>query len=183
MRGIDEEKLIRVLKEHGPCLRRFLLSRGASADDVDDLIQDTFVVAWRKREVILDGKARQYLTGMAQCILMAHRRKNRTRERLINTHRDKILREVFPGASDGTSETGDADAQHNSRLRECLDELPAISREVLELVYLRGMTRKEAAETIGCSVNALYFRERRAFSQLRSGDFFKKIEKSLSHLE
>ncbi len=168
MRGIDEEQLVQALKGNTRCLRRFFLNHGASTDEADDLAQDIFAVAWEKREVILDGKARHYLSSVARRILMAHRRKKRIRERWFNGHRGDILRAVHPGASNDPFETGDSDAYPTRRLCERLEELPAISREVLERVYLRRMTRKQAAETLGCSVNAIAKREKRALRQLKS---------------
>jgi|GEM_PF-3533661 RNA polymerase sigma-70 factor (ECF subfamily) len=168
MRGVDEERLVQMLKRNARCLRRFLFSHGASTDEADDLAQDIFAVAWKKREVILNGKARQYLSSVARRILMAHRRKKRIRERWFNGHRGDILRAVHPGASNDPFETGDSDAYPTRRLCERLEELPGISRDVLELVYLRGMTRKQAAETLGCSVNAIEKREKRALRQLKS---------------
>lgn len=167
MRGIDDEQLVQVLKEQAPCLRRFLLSRGASADEVDDLVQDTFVVAWEKRKVILDEKARKYLTSVARCILMAHRRKNGTRQRLLGRNHTEVLREVHPKKHCEYPEMLEIVGHRNCYFYSCLNELPATLREVLELVHIEGMTRKQVAEIQGCGLRTVYAREKAAIVRLR----------------
>jgi len=142
------------------------------------LLQDTFVVAWQKREVVFYGKERQYLTGVARCILMAHRRKNGTRKNLMNQNRAEVVREVHPDEPKDTIEKQDTIAERERHLRQCLKTLPTTYRKVLELIHLRGMPREAVAVEVGCSLNALYVRELRAVRSLSRAYFSSKTDEA-----
>jgi RNA polymerase sigma-70 factor (ECF subfamily) len=53
------------------------------------------------------------------------------------------------------------------RLREALGELRPLDKEVLLLVVWDGLAHAEAAAVLGCSVNAIALRMKRAKSRLR----------------
>ena len=55
----------------------------------------------------------------------------------------------------------------NCYFYSCLIELPATLREVLELVHIEGMTRKQVAEIQGCGLRTVYAREKAAIVRLR----------------
>lgn len=52
-------------------------------------------------------------------------------------------------------------------LRECLDSVPANSRQLLELRYFEGRSCQEVAETVGAGVEAIYQRLSRLHRQLK----------------
>lgn len=66
---------------HLPHLRTRLLRMGFSSEDVDDLVQHTFVVAQRKRARMPQGRGRQraWLDGIAWRLAMNLRRQARCR--------------------------------------------------------------------------------------------------------
>ena len=53
-------------------------------------------------------------------------------------------------------------------LRDCLDQIPAASRRLLELRYFEGRSCNEVAAEVGAGLDAVYQRLSRLHRQLRA---------------
>ena len=136
MMPIDPEKLeafSELVREHQAGLRAFIRALGVEADWVDDLAQETFVVAFQKQGQFEGGKDfSRWLRGIARNLVANERRKEARRARILHGPFTDMLLE------DQVSETPE-DATDTSRLMEamndCIGQLPERSRELLHKRY------------------------------------------------
>ena len=91
------DRVIELIEAHGAYLQRFLLLRGASTADVEDLLQETFMVFWKRHKQADAGKERAFLTGITRRVLMAHKRKSRVRRAILGEHGAAIARMLHSG--------------------------------------------------------------------------------------
>jgi RNA polymerase sigma factor (sigma-70 family) len=127
--------------------------------EAPDVVADVFSVAWRRIDRIPSGSdARLWLYGLARHTLLNHRRGQRRRLRLF----DRLHRE----ASTAPQVAVLADAA-DAWLVAAIERLPDAYREALRLVSWEGCSHAEAAEILGCSVNAVALRLHKAKARLR----------------
>jgi RNA polymerase sigma factor (sigma-70 family) len=128
------------------------------ASEVPDVVAEAFSVAWRRLDEIPVSEARLWLYGLARHSLMNHRRGSRRRTRLF----DRLMREA-PTAAQPSLAPDHADAW----LVAAIERLPDAWREALRLVSWDGCSHAEAAQVLGCSVNAVALRLHKAKARLR----------------
>lgn len=127
--------------------------------EVPDVVAEVFAVAWRRLdEIPADAGARLWLYGLARHALLNHSRSHRRRRRLF----DRLSRE----ASTATQVNPAADPAE-TWLRQAIERLPDAYREALRLVSWEGCSHAEAAQVLGCSVNAVALRLHKAKARLR----------------
>ncbi len=129
------------------------------AADAPDVVADVFAVAWRRLDEIPEGDAtRLWLYGLARHVLLNHQRGHRRRVRLFaRLHREAA---TAPAAA-APPELSDA------WLVAAIERLPDPYREALRLVSWEGCSHAEAAQVLGCSVNAVALRVHKAKARLR----------------
>jgi RNA polymerase sigma-70 factor (ECF subfamily) len=131
------------------------LSRRAEPDQVDDLVEDVFLVAWRRLEVV-PSNARPWLLAVARNVLGTHirgtRRSRALGVRLALNHVDQVM----PGPSAVPSE-----------LLAALATLGEKDREALMLVNWEGLSPTDAAQVLGDRPATFRMRLHRARARLR----------------
>lgn len=129
-------------------------------DDGDDVVADTFLVAWRRLDDVPadDGEARAWLFGTAR--------------RLMANRRRKDARMVAWAGADRTGEPSAADpgsaVDARLDLGRAFATLAAGDQECLALVAWDGLTAGQAAGVLGISANAFAVRLHRARQRLRA---------------
>jgi RNA polymerase sigma-70 factor (ECF subfamily) len=137
---------------HWP-VRAYVLRR-ASAVISDDVVTETFVVAWRRFDEI-GSDPLPWLLGVARRVLANHLRGERRRHALVRRITDRSEPAWEPsGASD--------------QLGAALGGLSAREREALLLVAWEGLDAKRGAVAAGCSTAAFRVRLHRARRHVRS---------------
>ncbi len=138
---------------HAPFLARVLVRLVGDGPHVDDLLQETFVVAWRKRAQF-DGRAavRTWLYAIAARLAMRHRRGAARWLRALGVFGQQPERL----AADPADELERARAA--AAVRAVLDRLPFKQREVVVLYELEGLDGPEIAELVGIPVNTVWTR-------------------------
>ncbi len=121
-------------------------------DDADDVVSETFLVAWRRLDRVPDP-ALPWLLGVARNVIRSRRRFERSRT--------GDLPEVFamPDVADTVAEDTD--------LFTGLRALAPADREVLYLVGWEDLDRRSAAAVLDCSPAAFAVRLHRARRRLR----------------
>jgi RNA polymerase sigma-70 factor, ECF subfamily len=139
-----------------PLVRAYALRR-AARDVAQDVVAETFLVAWRRLDDLPDD-ALPWLYGTARRVLANQRR---------SAARGVALEERLSGALavSGSPDVGDrvADAE---LLRLALGRLSERSREALMLAAWEGLDGVRAASAAGCSKAAFAVRLHRAREQL-----------------
>jgi RNA polymerase sigma factor (sigma-70 family) len=147
-----------LFRESYPLVRAYALRR-AAADAAQDVVADTFLVAWRRLEDVPED-ALPWLYGTARRVL-ANQRRSASRSAALEQ------RVAHATASAGSPDLGDsvADAE---LLRLAVGRLSERTREALMLVAWEGLDRTRAARAAGCSKAAFAVRLHRARAQLTS---------------
>lgn len=132
--------------------------RHCGVEGADDVVSETFIVAWRRIDVIPDD-ALPWLLVVARNTI-AHRRRSAARRARL----DDALAAWPPGQQRSTEEIV------TSRLEtiDALQRLSAKEREAVLLIAWDGLTVKAAAEVAGCRDRAFRARLTRARAQLRA---------------
>jgi RNA polymerase sigma factor (sigma-70 family) len=162
----DRAAFGRLFDDHAPQLHGYLSARvGRSA--ADDLVAETFLVAYRDRARFdpVRGAVRPWLFGIATNLARHHRRSEL--RGLAAVARLGGRTEVHvDGPGWRVPEQVDA-AVEVGRLAGALAALPAGDRDVLLLVAWAGLTPAEAATALGIPVGTARSRLHRVRHQLR----------------
>lgn len=128
------------------------------ADEAQDVMQEVFVVAWRRRRQItlVDGSALPWLLTTTRLTALAARRRS-ARRRTAAVPEEDLHAIAAPVAST------EAEA-----VREAVAALPAADRAVVELVLVDGLSYAEAAAALGLTTSAAGKRLQRARARLRA---------------
>ena len=152
-------------REHIDSVRGFLLSSLRDAAAAEDLLQETFLVAWR----ILDRYDRQlpfgpWVRGIAAKLVLNHRRKlGRGKVHFCD---DELLQRIDDGFRDFGRLQGDTFDDKLDALRDCLSRLNGAQRQAIQLHYEHGLHCKEIAARLGIGFEAVKKHLQRGRAQL-----------------
>jgi RNA polymerase sigma-70 factor, ECF subfamily len=127
-------------------------TRRSDPDTAQEIVADTFAVAWRRLDVVPDP-ALPWLLGVARNVLANERRSRRRAEALML----RLVRQPLE-SSDDPADVIDA----RLTVQAALDRLLPAEREVLELLAWEGLSAAQASDALGCSRVALAVRMHRA---------------------
>ena len=165
--GGDADAFAQLYRRHERAVTRFVIRRSASADEVADVVSDTFLVALRRAGSYtpVHDSALPWLLGIARHQLLGqHRARTRARH-LVNRVAGRTPR-FDDDESAAIAEAIDA-ARVGSDLQAGLLALSAGERAAFELVALDGLSAAEAATVLDISAGAVRTRLTRARSRLR----------------
>jgi RNA polymerase sigma factor (sigma-70 family) len=156
--SIDVERRARfddLFDQHYAVVRAYVVRRSVTAGVVDDVLSETFLVAWRRIDSVpADGLP--WLLGVARRVLANQRRGEARRGALVELLARLLPRgPVVEPAGEVFGELGDA-----------LAALSAREREALLLVAWEGLDPQRAARVVGCAPAAFRARLYRARRQL-----------------
>jgi RNA polymerase sigma factor (sigma-70 family) len=146
----------RLFDDHYHDLRRFALRRIENRSAVEDVLAETFGVAWRRRADIPDA-AGAWLAGVCLKVIANHRRSTRRLGRLRGKVHSQAV-EVGRDPADLLAE--------RSQIARAFSHLDRGQREVLRLVAWDGMNTTEAAAVLDCTPAAFRVRLHRARAAL-----------------
>ena len=133
--------------DHSAAVRAFAWRRCPAAL-VDDVVSETFVVAWRHIHEV-PGDARVWLLGCARRVLHTQ---------LRSRDRYQALHDRIASAPAGPTLCVDDQVAERTDLAKAWNRLTEADREVLALTVWEGLTSAQAARVIGCT--SLAFRAR-----------------------
>ena len=139
-----------------PLVRAYALRR-AAPDAAQDVVADTFLVAWRRLEDVPED-ALPWLYGVARRVL-ANQRRSAARTAALE------LRVAGATVPSGSGDLGE-DVADAELLRLALGRVPEKGREALMLVAWDGLSGARAARAAGCSKAAFAVRVHRARARL-----------------
>ncbi|MFJ9585702.1 RNA polymerase sigma factor [Streptomyces acidicola] len=154
-----EAQFTEVYRAHYEDVLRFVRRR-AHPMNVDDIVGETFLTAWRRRRELPEDP-RPWLFGTARKVMLNAGRGMRRQTALV-VH----IQQVFETGSH--DRTVDATAQVDSRMElvAAWKSLPPADQEVLALHVWEGLAAKDAAKVLGCARAAYAMRLTRAKRRL-----------------
>jgi len=150
-----------VFDEHAPPATRFLRRLGIGPGELEDVLQEVFLVVHRRFLEIDPGSHRAWIHGVCARKAAEHRRSTRRRRE-------------SPAASDDPPEIADttpagrdperrvSESQELVRLDRALDTLSDDERAVFVLYEIEELTLKEIAEATSSPISSVHARLERA---------------------
>jgi RNA polymerase sigma factor (sigma-70 family) len=154
--GSEEHEFDALFVAHYSELRRFVLRRIENRGAAEDVLAETFAIAWRRRKLTPDP-ALPWLFGICHKVIANHRRAAKRRLRLINR--------MASSRADVGRDPADLLAER-SAIGKSFSRLNPAQREVLRLVAWDGLGATEAAALLGCTEAAFRVRLHRARTEL-----------------
>lgn len=161
IRSGDSKALGLLIKETWTPLVRYLLTFFDSVEAAEDAAQEAFVRLWEHRDRWESGSARAVVFRIGRNIALDLRRRADVRRRWRQSHL------YDPTLSPTTPEEDLTGTELLLRFREALESLPPRRREVFELIRLRGLSHRDAAEVLEVSYQTVANHLRLAMKDLR----------------
>ena len=154
-------KLRDVYEEHGAFVCRSLRYLGVREADLDDLLQEVFLVVYQRlNDYEEKGRARAWLYSICTRVAHAQRRKlGRRRE----------TNSVLSPAEESAAPTQHEHVEDREALalgQSLLDQLPEQQREVFLLYEVEDMTMAEIAQALACPLQTAYSRLHKARARM-----------------
>jgi len=143
-------------------VRRYVDHRGVTGGRADDIVAETFIVAWRRLDDVPADRPLPWLLVVARNLWLNQRRADR---------RYAAAQQRLPLPVPATDEPDDAAV---AAVRRGLATLDPADREVILLVARDGLTAAEVGEVLGCTPGAARVRLHRARHRL--GAELSKVE-------
>jgi len=143
-----------MFREHGRYAFRLLRRLGVHEADVDDVLQEVFVVVHRKlAEFDANRSRRAWLYGICINLAASYRRTRRNRRELA------VEQETEPVDHQAATPLEIVEARDaRAFLDVMLAELPDPKREVFVLHIIEDLPMHEVAEALGCPLHTAYTR-------------------------
>lgn len=163
----DERALGELYTRHGRAVFGYLLGLVSDRRLAEELLQDTFVAAWRGAAGYrANASAKTWLFSIARRRARDSRRRNelaQAPEEYLGTVAD---------TEPGPEQHSLANAEHGEIIA-CMERLAPVHREVLLLVFFEGLSYRDASEVVGVPIGTVKSRlsgAKRALGGLLSAD-------------
>jgi RNA polymerase sigma-70 factor (ECF subfamily) len=159
-RGGDERGATELVGRHAAAIARFLTGAGADQGDLDDLVQETFIRAFRALQGWRGEAAfRSWLFTIASNLLKDLHRRHRGR-RIVSIDETGLEAGDDPAATLEANET-------ERKLQAGLGTLPRLQREVFLLRAQQGLEYEEIAQSLGTTPGAARVHYHHAVKRLK----------------
>lgn len=150
----DRHDISQWFDDHGAFLLRVVKRLHGDHSEAEDIVQETFVVAFRRRaELPADLPVRAWLYRVA-VNLVRHQRRGLARRLAFRARLDsEVARSQKP-----EHERGLELAELAAQVRACVTRLPSRQREVFVLFELEGLEGHLIAELLGIPLNTVWTR-------------------------
>jgi RNA polymerase sigma-70 factor (ECF subfamily) len=161
----DRDAYAQLLREITPRIRHIVRSRQPflTPEDIEDLVQDVLLSIHAVRATF-DPK-RPFMPWLAA--IARNRLVDATRRYMRSEVREVQIENMAVTFSDESAKLTKKEYGDPEALKLALESLPAGQRNAIEMLKLREMSLKEAADASGTSVGALKIATHRAMSALR----------------
>lgn len=170
--------LLMIMHEFGPGLLAHIRGIVHNEHDAEDVLQEVYLAASMRYETFQQERAlRPWLYAIAHNRAIDFLRRQHRRVRLVSdavqesTHDEELLMTETLAQDRSSQEPIDVVIQdeRSQLLRALVAGLPNQNhRQVVELVYVRGLKYQEAADAIGISIGTLKSRLHAAIIQLKA---------------
>ncbi len=157
----DKAAFTELFAHFGPLLKGFMIRKGASAEQAEDLAQDTMAMVWRKAALYAQSK------GSVSTWIFTIARNLR-----IDTFR-RVSGVQFADLSDFEFESDNPASdqqvntrQESARLSEAILQLPDDQQKVIQMAFMDDLTQMEIADKLQQPLGTVKSRMRLAYQKL-----------------
>jgi RNA polymerase sigma-70 factor, ECF subfamily len=134
-----------IVRKHQAGLRAYIRALGAQDAWVDDLAQEAFLVAYRRRaEFAPDGDFGRWLRGIARNLVLNERRKGARQSRLLQA----AVADMLANDEEAFVLERVTEAKLLDTMVDCISRLPARSRDLLQRRYTDGLDATAVGERL-----------------------------------
>jgi RNA polymerase sigma-70 factor, ECF subfamily len=147
---------------YGPKVKAFMMRKGASSEQAEDLVQETMISVWTKAALYVPERG-----GVSTWIFTIAR----------NLRIDRLRREKssqFTDIDDYDAESGDISQdealgrfQEDTHVAKALAQIPAEQRELLLMSYVEDLPQSEIAARLKIPLGTVKSRMRLAYRRMR----------------
>lgn len=157
---ISEEAIKQAYNELAGKLTNYLIARGMEYSAACDIVQESFIRLWKKREMMEEGASISgFIFSVAKNLQIDWYRRSKF----------MIYQESLDEESRGTTEqplSNDDQTYLRRRLQQALNELPEEQRNAYTLFQIAGRSIREIAQMTGASESNVKVRIHRAKEKL-----------------
>jgi RNA polymerase sigma-70 factor, ECF subfamily len=144
----DQRAATELVQRHASALARFASSSGARSDEIDEVVQDTFVRAFGSLDGFRgDSSFRTWLFTIERRLMMDRRRAERRRPAGVGVTEEDAATE-FDALDELLAD------EVAARVRRAMDRLTPTQREVFVLRVTEGMSYKDIATAVSTTEGA-----------------------------
>lgn len=154
--SVDDAYLRVIIAKFHAVVWRTLRNCGVPTADVDDAMQQVFIVASQKLRLVDEGRERAFLIGIAVRIASRTRRSQDRRRRIA------VASQCGLGLTSPTPADELARAEERRLFEAILETLPEGIRSVFVMYEVEGLTLAEIGEILGLPMGTVGSRLRRA---------------------
>jgi RNA polymerase sigma-70 factor (ECF subfamily) len=147
---LDHEAFLQLFMRHERAARAYARTLASSWGDVDDVMQQSSLVAWRKFGEFDQGS--NFSAWLATIVRFESLKFRRTKQRDRLVFSEPVLQLL---EAEGVEDLDQLEQQRTA-LQKCLDRLGDAQRQLLKMAYSSGRTLRELAESSGRSVEGFY---------------------------
>ena len=152
-----------IYKAFAPQLTNYLVASGSSYATACDIVQETFIKVWKRRDELLDD--REQVRGFVFTVA------RNCRADLLRKNRREVLQDEIRESDAGSYESDlvarDDEADFLRRLNALLARLPPLLRETFALYQLGELSVREIARQTNATETNVKVRIHRAKEKLR----------------
>lgn len=162
----DDGAFRRLFEEHAPYAFRCLRRLGVAPGDVDDVLQEVFLIVLRRSAEVAPAAMRAWIHGVCVRKASDYRRGARRRRDRIggDPAPDPVAVEATPGGED--PEAAASRRQALARLDAALEALSNDERAAFVLYEIEQLSLKEIAAAVECPISTVHARLERARERL-----------------
>jgi RNA polymerase sigma-70 factor (ECF subfamily) len=138
--------------QHFDFVERICRRLGTPESELDDVVQETFLIAFRKLDSFSDGRVSTWLYRIAANLVSGRHRRRRIRAALLG-----IFSSVEPPPRPAADRDYDA-REAQAQVAAVLESMAPKKREVFALHELEGLSGEEIAERVGCKLDTVWTR-------------------------
>ena len=156
----DREVFAVLVREHAEMLLTYIRATIRDPGTVDDIFQDTMLVAWRRFDDYDRSRPlAAWLRGIARKLILAHY-SSRSHEPLYGS--EAMLKLIDERMEHIDGQKGDTWREQVAALEMCVEHLPEVLRRCIELFYRGDRKTEEIAEQMDTTREAVKKRLQRA---------------------
>lgn len=129
----------------------------------EDIVQNVFMNLWLNRHNLRINKTlKGYLYWVSYTNYIDKYRKTKLRSHLLDDIKEQAIRDALP-------EDKELGLRRIEKLKQIIETLPPVCKEVLELNKMRGLKYEEIAKRLNISKKTVESHMRAAFKKIRKG--------------
>lgn len=162
LKARDREGLVLLYDHYAPALYRILSERLPSEEVAEEALQDVLLRTWENIHQYQEDKGR-FFTWLARI----------TRNKAIDISRSKGFKQrarthSIPDSVYNDNTFSEQASVSDPGLRKVLQKLTSEEQKIIDLLYFKGYTHKEASEALEMPLGTVKTRVRKAMKQLRT---------------